>query len=86
MFEHPPHSHGIAFRIAGPPNGIVGKANAEQPSNCPVRDAVAEEVEEHPGCDHGYNGGGFRGAGTRQRECETCGGDAGKLKRVPGED
>ena len=66
MLEHPTHAGGIAFRIAGSADGVESEANAEESPNGPVRDAVAEEVEESPGCDHGGDGGGFRGGGSRQ--------------------
>jgi hypothetical protein len=65
MLEHPSHAGGIAFRIASSPDGVEGEANAEKSSDRPVRDSVAEEVEENPGCDHGYDGGGFRVGGSR---------------------
>ena len=66
MLEHPTHASGIAFGIAGSSDGIESEANAENPPDGPVRDAVAEEVEKSPGCDHGNDGCGFRGGGFRQ--------------------
>ncbi len=56
MLEHPSHAGGIAFRIAGSSDGVESEANAENSSDGPVRDTVAEEVEEEPGCEHGRDG------------------------------
>ncbi len=67
MFEQPSHAGGIAFRIASSSEGIESEANAENPSDGPVRETVAEEVEEEPGCEHGDDGGGFRVTRSRQR-------------------
>ena len=64
MLEDPTHAGGIAFRIAGSSDGVEGEANAENAPDGPVRYTVAEEVEEEPGCDHGYDGCGFRGGGS----------------------
>jgi len=64
MLKYPAHSSGIAFRIAGASDGIESEVNAEKSADGPVRDSVAEEVEENPGRDHGDNGGSFRGSGA----------------------
>ncbi|HKM86638.1 MAG TPA: cytochrome P460 family protein [Terriglobales bacterium] len=52
MLEQPSQADGVAFGIAGSSDGVEGEANVENPPDCPVRDAVTEEIEENPGCDH----------------------------------
>ena len=73
MLEHPSHAGRVPFRIPGSPDGVESEANAENSSDRPVGDTVAEEVEEGPSCDHGYDGGGFRGGGSCQSESGTGG-------------
>ena len=48
MLEHPTNAGGVPFRIAGSSDGVEGEVNAEKAPDCPVRDAVAEEIEEEP--------------------------------------
>lgn len=88
MFEQPPEADGVALRIAGSSNGIEGEANAEKPPDGPVRDSVAEEVEEKPGCDHHRRGDGcgFRGRGSCQSEGSAGSCETGDLECVSGSD
>lgn len=60
MLERPTHASGVAFRIGGSSDGVEREANAEQAPDCPVRDTVAEEIEEEPSGNHHYSGDGGR--------------------------
>jgi len=86
MLEQPSETGGVALRIAGSSDGIEGEADAEKASDCPVRDAVAEEIEEEPGCDHHYcrDGVGFRG--SSQSEGATGGCEPSDLNCVSDDD
>ncbi len=86
MLEHPSQASGVAFRVSGAADGVEGEANAENPSNSPMRDAVAEEVEQDPGCDHGDDGSGLRVRGSRRGEGKAGGCDPGNLKSISGND
>src|ERR1700704_6196604 len=86
MLEDPTHAGGIAFRIAGSSDGVESEANAEKAPDGPVRDSVAEEIEESPGREHGGDGCGFRGGGFREGEGGTGGCEPGDLECVSGED
>ena len=86
MLEQPAETGGIACRIAGSSDGVEGEANAEKPPDGPVRDAVAEKVEEDPGCDHGDDGCGLRMGGSGESEGNTSSYDTRKLHRISGDD
>jgi len=49
MLERPTHASGVASGIAGSSDGVKREANAEKAPDYPVRDTVAEEIEEEPG-------------------------------------
>jgi hypothetical protein len=55
-------------RVGGDP---VFVRRRDEASYRPVRDSVAEEVEEDPGGDHGEDGDGFRGTGSGHRQHEA---------------
>lgn len=82
MLEQPAEHGRIAGGIAGASDGIEREANAKKSPDSPMRDAVAEEVEEEPSCDHGGNGGGFRVGGSGQGEKDTSRGQARDLNYV----
>ena len=86
MLEHPAYAGGIAFGVVGTSNGVESETNAENSSDRPMRDSVAEEVEEGPGCDHGYDGGGFRVGGLRQSESGAGSCEPGDLRGISGND
>jgi len=86
MLEYPSQASGIALRIAGSTDGVKGEANAEESPDRPVRDAVAEEVEEEPGCDHRDYSGGLRVCGSRRGQGEAGGDDSGDLQGISRED
>jgi len=86
MLEHPSQADGIAFGIAGSSDGIESEADAENSSDRPVGDAVAEEVKEGPGCEHGYDGCKFGVGGLRQSESGTSSCEPGDLHGISGND
>ena len=88
MLEHPTHAGGVAFGIAGSADGVEGETNAENPPNGPVRDAVAEEIEEEPRGDHHHcdECGRFWVGGSRQSESGTGGCDSRNLQHVSDND
>lgn len=86
MLEHPSQAGWVALRIPGAADGIGGEANAEDPSNSPMRDAMAEEVEQDPGCDHGDDGSRLRVGGSRCSERNASGYDPNNLRRISSND
>ena len=82
MLEQPSQAGRIAFRVSGSTDGVESEANAEEPSDRPMRDAMAEEVEQDPGGDHGDDGGRFRVGGSRLGESQKGGGDACDLQSI----
>ena len=86
MLKHPTHAGGIALWVFGASDGVESEANAEKAPDGPVRDSVAEEVEESPGGEHGYDGCGFRGGGSCQGQGGTTSYEASNLNCVSGDD
>jgi hypothetical protein len=52
MLERPTHASGVASGIAGSSDSVKREANAEKAPDSPVRDTVAEGIEEEPGGNH----------------------------------
>jgi len=86
MLEHPSQAEGIALGVFGSSDGIEGEADAENSSDRPVGDAVAEEVEEGPGGEHGYDSCEFRVGGLRQSESGASSCEPGDLHGISGND
>ncbi|MEY2412497.1 MAG: hypothetical protein QOD84_1103 [Acidobacteriaceae bacterium] len=86
MLEHPTHSGGVAFRIARSSDSVEGEANAEKASDCPVCDAVAEEIEEEPRGDHHHECSKSCLDGLRQSESGAGGCNSRNLQHVSGDD
>jgi hypothetical protein len=88
MLEHPTQAGRVPLRIAGPSDGVEGETNAEKAPDCPVRDAVAEEIEEKPRGDQHRRGERGRSwlDGSRQSESGTGGCDSRNLQYVSDND
>ena len=86
MFKDPSHAAGVARGIACTSHGIKSEANAENSADRPVRNSMAEKVEQYPSRNHRDD----RNQSRMHRPCQTqgyvCGQQARNLHRISGDD
>jgi hypothetical protein len=82
MFKQPAEASGPAFWVPRSAYCVEGEANAENPSDQPVCNRMAGEIEENPSRDHGDDSSRGRTCGPSRRESKSGSRKTGKLHRI----